>query len=72
MTAFLLVGVICLAAGLMYLLAPEVLVRISTFLNRIVSTDQKTMKYRVTVGLVFLLLGLFFIFMAYYLNTRAV
>ena len=72
MTAFLLVGVICLAAGLMYLLAPEVLVRISTFLNRIVSTDQKTMKYRVTVGLVFLLLGLFFIFMAYYLNARAV
>ncbi len=72
MTVFLLIGVICLAAGVMYLLAPEVLVRISVFLNRIVSTDHKTIKYRVTVGLIFLLLGLFFLFMAHYLNTRAV
>ncbi len=67
MTAFLLIGAICLVAGVMYLLAPEALVRISEFLNRIISTDHKTMKYRVTAGLLFIILGLFFLFTAYYL-----
>ena len=67
MTAFILIGVLCLAAGVMHLFAPEALVRFSAFLNRIISTDRKTMKYRVGTGLIFIVLGLFFIFMAYYL-----
>ncbi len=71
MTAFILVGVLCLAAGVMHLFAPEALVRLSAFLNRIISTDHKTIKYRVGMGLAFIILGLFFIFMAYYLaNAR--
>lgn len=67
MTAFILIGALCLVAGVMYLLAPEALVRISAFLNWIISTDHKTMKYRFGAGLIFILLGLFFFFMAYYL-----
>ncbi|MDP8234830.1 MAG: hypothetical protein P9M08_00450 [Candidatus Erginobacter occultus] len=71
MTAFILIGLLCLVVGVMHLFAPEVLVRISGFLNRIISTDHKTMKYRVGAGLVFIILGLFFLFMAYYLvNSR--
>jgi hypothetical protein len=68
MTAFLLIGVLCLAAGVMYLVVPEVLVRISAILNRIISTDHKTMKYRIGAGLAFVVLGIFFLFMAYYFS----
>jgi len=67
MTAFILIGIICLAAGVMYLLAPGALVRISEFLNRIISTDHRTLKYRITVGLILVVLGMFFLFTAYYL-----
>lgn len=71
MTAFILIGVLCLVVGVLHLIAPEFLVRISAFLNRIISTDQKTMKYRIGTGLAFIVLGLFFVFMAYYLaNAR--
>jgi 1,4-dihydroxy-2-naphthoate octaprenyltransferase len=71
MTAFILIGILCLVVGVMHLFAPEALVRLSAFLNRIISTDHKTMKYRVGTGLVFIALGLFFVFMAYYLaNAR--
>lgn len=68
MTAFVLIGVLCLAAGVMYLVAPGVLVRVSSFLNRVISTDHKTMKYRIGAGLVFIVLGIFFLFMAYYFS----
>ncbi len=68
MTAFILVGILCLAAGVLYLVAPEVLVRISAFLNRVISTDHKTMKYRIGAGLIFIVLGVFFLFMAYYFS----
>ncbi len=73
MTAFILIGLLCLAVGVMHLFAPEILVRVSSFLNRIISTDHKTMKYRIVTGLIFILFGLFFLFMAYYLfHIRAV
>ena len=69
MTAFILIGAVCLAAGLMYLLAPGALVRVSEFLNRIISTDHKTIKYRFSAGLILIILGLFFLFTAYYLSN---
>ena len=67
MTAFILVGIIALLVGIMYLIAPGTLIKLSALFNQIVSTDDKTMKYRLSVGLVFIILGLFFLFMAYYI-----
>ena len=67
MTAFILVGVIALLAGIMYLVAPGGLIKLSALFNQIVSTDDKTMKYRISVGVVFIVIGLFFLFMAYYI-----
>ena len=68
MTAFILVGIIALLAGIMYLIAPGTLIKLSSLFNQIISTDDKTMKYRVSVGLIFIVIGLFFLFMAYYLS----
>ena len=71
MTAFILVGIIALLMGILYLIAPGMLIKLSTLFNQIVSTDDKTMKYRISVGVVFVVLGLFFLFIAYYLaNLR--
>ncbi|MCX6349862.1 MAG: hypothetical protein NTV79_10260 [Candidatus Aureabacteria bacterium] len=70
MTAFLLIGVISLAAGLLFLVKPAALVGLSELFNQIVATDSKTLKYRVTVGLIFIVLGIFFLFMAYYFDLR--
>jgi uncharacterized protein YjeT (DUF2065 family) len=67
MTAFILVGIIALLAGIMYLVSPGTLIKLSSLFNQIVSTDDKTMKYRISVGVVFIVLGLFFLFMAYYI-----
>lgn len=69
MTAFILVGIITLLMGIMYLIAPGILIKLSSLLNQIVSTDDKTMKYRVSVGVIFIILGFFFLFMAYYLSS---
>jgi len=69
MTAFILVGIISLLAGLMYLIAPGTLIKLSALFNQIVSTDDKTMKYRISVGLIFVALGIFFLFMAYYISN---
>jgi len=72
MTAFILVGIVALLVGIMYLVAPGMLIKLSTLFNQIVSTDDKTMKYRISVGVVFVVLGLFFIFMAYYINNLTI
>ena len=70
MTAFIFVGIVALLSGLMYLCTPGLLVRLSSLFNQIVSTDDKTMKYRVTMGIILIVLGLFFLFISYYLaNT---
>ena len=67
MTAFILIGIITLAVGIMYLISPGLLIKLSSILNQIVSTDYKTMKYRISAGLIFIVVGIFFLFMAYYL-----
>ena len=69
MTAFILVGIIALLVGIMYLIAPGTLIKLGTLFNQIVSTDDKTMKYRISVGEVFIIVGLFFLFMAYYIDN---
>ena len=69
MTAFILVGIIALLVGLMYLIAPGTLIKLSALFNQIVSTDDKTMKYRISVGVVFIIIGFFFLFMAYYIDN---
>ncbi len=66
MTAFLLVGLATLLVGILFLIKPKSLIRASSLFNQIVDTDSKTLKYRITVGLIFLVLGIFFLFMAYY------
>ena len=68
MTAFILVGIIALLTGIMYLIAPGTLIKLNALFNQIISTDHKTMKYRISVGLIFIVLGLFFLFMAYYIE----
>jgi len=70
MTAFMLIGLICLVAGVLFLIRPGALIKLSEMFNRIVAVDSKTLKYRVSVGLIFVALGLFFLFMAYYFNSR--
>ena len=69
MTAFILVGIIALLTGIMYLITPGTLIKLSALFNQIVSTDDKTMKYRISVGVIFIVLGLFFLFMAYYISN---
>jgi hypothetical protein len=69
MTAFILVGIIALLVGIMYLIAPGTLIKLGTLFNQIVSTDDKTMKYRISVGVVFIIVGFFFLFMAYYIDN---
>ena len=69
MTAFILVGIIALLVGIMYLIAPGTLIKLSALFNQIVSTDDKTMKYRISVGVIFIVFGLFVLFMAYYISN---
>jgi len=69
MTAFILVGIIALLTGIMYLIAPGTLIKLNALFNQIISTDHKTMKYRISVGVIFIVLGLFFLFMAYYISN---
>jgi len=68
MTAFVLLGVVTAAAGVLFLIKPSALIRLSEVMNRIVTTDNKAIQYRISVGLILLVLGAFFLFMAYYLN----
>jgi hypothetical protein len=70
MTAFILIGAICLIAGLLFLIRPGALIKLSELFNQIVAVDSKTMKYRISAGLIFVALGLFFLFMAYYFSSR--
>jgi uncharacterized protein YjeT (DUF2065 family) len=69
MTAFILVGIIALLTGIMYLITPGTLIKLSALFNQIVSTDDKTMKYRISVGVIFIVFGLFVLFMAYYISN---
>jgi len=69
MTAFIFVGIIALLAGILFLVAPGILIKLSVIFNQIVSTDDKTMKYRISVGLIFIVFGIFFLFIAYYLDN---
>ena len=71
MTAFLLIGAVALLVGILFLINPQSLIKASGLFNQIVDTDSKTLKYRITVGLIFLVLGIFFIFMAYYFHRIA-
>ena len=66
MTAFILLGIVVLLIGLLFLAKPTALVALSEILNRIVATDHKTLKYRFSVGLILIVMGIFFLFMAYY------
>jgi len=66
MTAFLLIGILSLLFGGLFLISPHILVKLSQLFNRVVSTDYRTLKYRVSTGLIFIALGIFFLFMAYY------
>jgi len=68
MTAFILLGAITGVIGMLFLINPSILIRLSEVMNRIVTTDNKAIQYRVSVGLVLLALGAFFFFMAYYLQ----
>ncbi|MFH1038222.1 MAG: hypothetical protein V1789_06085 [PVC group bacterium] len=70
MTAFILVGFVALSSGVMFLIAPGALVKLSSLLNQIVSTDHKTLKYRISVGVILTTVGLFFLFMAYYIYNH--
>ena len=70
MTAFLLLGLLTLIVGILFLLHPRGLVNLSSLFNRIVATDSKTLKYRISAGLIFIALGVFFLFIAYYLYAR--
>ena len=69
MMAFILIGLIALISGILFLIAPGILIKLSGLLNQIVSTDHKTLKYRISVGVIFIIVGLFFLFMAYYLSN---
>lgn len=69
MTAFIFIGIIAILAGIMYLVAPGLLIKLSALFNQIISTDDKTMKYRISVGVVFIVIGIFFLFMDYYLSN---
>jgi len=68
MTAFILLGIITMIIGILFLVNPSILIKFSELMNRIVTTDNKAIKYRISMGLVMLALSLFFLFMAYYLN----
>lgn len=70
MTAFILIGAICLIAGVLFLVKPHALIKLSEMFNQIVATDSKTLKYRVSAGLIFVAVGLFFLFMSYYFGAR--
>ncbi len=70
MTAFILLGVVTCITGILFLLHPKGLVKLSGLFNRIVATDSKTLKYRVSAGLIFIVVGLFFLFMAYYFYIK--
>ena len=69
MTAFILIGLIALISGILFLVAPGMLIKLSGLLNQIVSTDHKTMKYRISVGIIFVVISIFFLFIAYYLSN---
>ena len=66
MTAFILLGIVTLIIGLLFLIKPTALIDLSSVFNRIVATDHKTLKYRISVGLIFIALSIFFLFMGYY------
>jgi len=70
MTAFLLLGILTFVMGILFLIHPKGLVTLSGLFNRIVATDSKTLKYRVSAGLIFIAIGIFFLFMAYYFYIR--
>jgi len=72
MTAFILLGIITFIIGLLFLLNPATLIELSSVFNRIVATDHKTMKYRISVGLIFIALSIFFLFMAYYFHRAGI
>jgi len=72
MTAFILLAAVTMIIGLLFLIKPDLLIYLSSFFNRIVATDHKTIKYRVSVGLVFIALSIFFFFMAYYFHRAGI
>lgn len=66
MTGFILLGVISLVTGVMFLAVPQTLIRLGELFNRVVAFDNKTFRYRVSMGIVLIAAALFFFVMAWY------
>ena len=63
-------GCIALLFGIMFILFPKGLVEMTKWANMVaLNIDEKALKYRIGLGICFLLLGAFFWFIAYYMKV---
>ena len=68
MTGFLLLGLLSLATGIMFLIAPRALIRLGECFNRVLALDSKTFRYRIFTGSFLVAAAIFFFAMAYYFS----
>lgn len=68
MTGFILIGVLALVTGVLFLVAPQILIRLGESFNRVVAFDNKTFRYRISMGIVLIAAGIFFFLMAWYFS----
>ncbi len=68
MTGFILIGILALVTGVLFLVAPQILIRLGERFNRVVAFDSKTFRYRISMGIVLIAAALFFFVMAWYFS----
>ena len=68
MTFLIVVGFVAIIAGIMLILFPDVLVAMTDWANKFAgNTDDMAFKYRIGIGISFILCAAFLWFIAYYM-----
>ena len=63
--AFIVIGGLCILFGIIFLVAPELLIRLNESTRRVVTTDSFAIRNHRVVGIIFLALALIFLYLRF-------
>lgn len=61
-----LIGLLSMSCGIILILFPKRLIKMSDYANRVFDTDVHTLKYRLGIGVSLMIISIFLAFMSFY------
>ncbi|MCF7805796.1 MAG: hypothetical protein K9N46_15345 [Candidatus Marinimicrobia bacterium] len=61
--AFIIIGALCILFGIIFLVAPELLIRLNEKSRRVVTTDSFAIRNHRVVGIIFLIIAVVFLYL---------